>query len=174
MPHHQRRALNARCPSARKRVSRSFSFSMTKSSAGVCPRHRLLNLGVAEVLRLLGSHGFSLRSTSSVPHRPRLVSLLLALPAVGSVRLACCWCCSSLVCGWLCSFSSFHHSPDRRCSPWLRSSCPCCFLVVFSPLALWLWFSICSLSELIRVPLCGRLRFRGMLRPPPMPLCPPP
>ena len=116
-----------------------------------------------------------------------LLLAVLFLPAVGCAPLACCWLCSSclllavlflpavgcalLACCWLCSFSSFHHSPDRRCSPCSRSLCPCCFRVVFSSLALWLWFSIWSLSKLTRVPLCGRIRFRGMLQPPPMPLC---
>ena len=82
----------------------------------------------------------------------------------------CCWLCSCLACCWLCSSRCLSSSLQIFVF-FSLSSYACCFTFPshhlllgcgsvgdsLPPLALWLWFLLCCLSE----SLCGRLRLRG-------------
>ena len=150
---HESGSLGHLLPNDRNLARWSVSTTFTSSASDLLKSFASLILTVFAAVTLWGvSHrtscclGTPVFGQVSVLPFCQLVPLLFS-PAVRFALLACCW---------LCSFSSFHHSPDRRCSPCSLSKCPCCILVVFSPLALWKWFSKCSLSELTRVPLATK------------------
>ena len=110
------------------------SFALTAFAAVNSESDDVLGYLVLDV-RGLGC-SFSL---GDVSHRTHVFGLVAALwfasPAVGFALLACC--CFALL-------GSFHHF-SRSSMFFSRSSY--CFLLFFSPLALWLWFRLCCSPE---------------------------